>query len=106
MATGCRISLPGVAAPISSGSSANPADSAVISTGVSRSRLPRRTRSRPNGIAFVQREIDVVADLQNAVAGRDARQRDESDHAGDGKRLTGDPQGGDAADQRQRHACP
>src|SRR5262249_46399113 len=48
-ATGCRISLPGVAASMRSGNNAKPAESAVISTGVSRSRLPRRTSSRPNG---------------------------------------------------------
>ncbi len=73
-ATGCRISLPGVAASISSGSSATPAASAVISTGVSRSRLPRTTSSRPNGSPSSQRQIDVVADLEDAVARGDAGQ--------------------------------
>jgi hypothetical protein len=33
--------------------------------------------------AFLDGEIDIVADLENAVACRDARQRDEADHAGD-----------------------
>ena len=42
--------MPGAAAPIISGTSATPADSAVISTGVSRSRLPRTTSSRPHGM--------------------------------------------------------
>ena len=52
---------------------------------------------------LAQSEIDVVADLENAVAGRDPRQRDEANHAGDGQRLTGQRQRRDRTDQRQRH---
>jgi len=40
-ATGCRISRPGSSAPIKSGVSASPAQSAVIRTGLRRSMLPR-----------------------------------------------------------------
>ena len=46
-ATGCRISRPGSPAPNSSGVSARPAHSAVMSTGDSRSRLPRTTSAGP-----------------------------------------------------------
>ena len=104
-ATGCRISLPGVAASISSGTSATPADSAVISTGVSRSSAAAHDEVAAERHAFVQRQIDVVADLQDAVARRDAGQRDEADHAGDRERLAGDPERRDRADQRERHAA-
>ena len=63
------------------------------------------TSSGPNAICLAQGEIDVVADLENAVACRDSRQRDEADHAGDGQRLTGQRQRRDRTDQRQRHAA-
>ena len=61
------------------------------------------TSSRPELHLLVQGEIDVVAYLENAVAGRDPRQRDEADHAGDGQRLIGQRQRRDRADQRERH---
>ena len=48
-ATGCRISLPGWSPPIMSGSSAIAADTAVISTGVMRSRQARRIVARSKG---------------------------------------------------------
>ena len=60
-----------------------------------RSRLPRSTSSRPEGQALPQGQVDVMADLEDAVACRDARQRDEADHAGDRKRLACEPQRGD-----------
>ena len=101
MATGCRISLPGASAPIISGSSAKPAESAVISTGVSRSRLPRTIIRAAEGLALAQHQIDVVADLEDAVARADAAKRDEADHGRDRERLPGEPQGDDAADQGQ-----
>ena len=74
-ATGCRISRPGcVGAEQQRQSARSPADSAVISTGVSRSRLPRTISRAAEGLALVQRQIDVVADLQDAVAGARCRQ--------------------------------
>ena len=104
-ATGCRISLPGSSAPISSGTRAMPAASAVISTGVRRSSVPRITSCAPEALALEQRQVDVVADLEDAVARGDAGERDEADGAGDRERLAGDPQRRDAADQRQRHVA-
>ena len=43
-----------LAAPISSGTSATPAASAVMRTGVMRSRLPRTTSSVPNAMPSLQ----------------------------------------------------
>ena len=47
--------------------------------------------------------VDVVADHQDAVAGGDARERDEAHERGDAERLAGNDEGGDAADERERH---
>ena len=58
-----------VRASIISGMSATPADRAVMSTGVRRSRLGRVCQpAGPNGSPSLQQApIDVVADLQDAV---------------------------------------
>src|SRR5262249_29250339 len=57
----------------------------------------------PEAFAFVQGKIDIVRNLQDAVARRDAGERDESDHGGYRKRLRRDIQRDDAADQSQRN---
>jgi hypothetical protein len=46
-----------------------------------------------------------VADLEDAVAGTDACQGNETDHGGDRQWLAGDPQGDDAANERQRNVA-
>ena len=103
-ATGWRISLPAGSAPPSSGSSANAAASAVVSTGVRRSRLPRSTSASPNATPFEQAEIEEMAHLEDAVAQADAGERHEADHAGERQRQARDGERRDAADQRERHA--
>ena len=60
------------------------------------------TRSVPERLAFVEGEIDVMADLQDAVAGRDAGERDEADHRGDRQRLGGEVERDHRADQGER----
>ncbi len=55
--------------------------------------------------ALEQHEIDVVADLQDAVTRRDARERDEADGARHRERLAGDPQRRDAAYEGERHVA-
>ena len=105
MATGCRISLPGASAPIISGTSASPAESAVIRTGVNALEASAHDHLAAEPLALDQHEIDVVADLEDAVARTDAGKRDEADHGRHRKRLARDPKGRDAADQRQRHVA-
>jgi hypothetical protein len=78
-ATGCRISLPGASAASSSGVSAKAATSAVISTGVSRSSEPRTIMAWPKARPRTA-QVDVVADLEDAVARGNAGQRDEAHH--------------------------
>ena len=58
---------------------------------------------RPKCRALVEREVDVAADFQDAVAGADAGEGDKAHHAGDREGQSGDPQRRDAADQRQRN---
>src|SRR5262249_17423405 len=57
----------------------------------------------PEAFAFAQGKIDIVRNLQDDVARRDAGERDESDHGGYRKRLRRDIQCDDAADQSQRN---
>ena len=64
-----------------------PAVSAVISTGESRSRLPRRIIVSREALALVPHQVDVVRHEQDAVADRDAAERDEADQARHGQRL-------------------
>ena len=63
-----------------------PAVSAVISTGANRSRLPRSNHLLGEVFALFLHQVEVVRDEQNAVADRDAAQRDEADQAGDRQR--------------------
>src|SRR5262245_21439281 len=55
-------------------------------------------------LPFEEGEVDVVADLENAVARGDAGQRDEADHGGDRQGLADYRQRNDAADEGQRNA--
>ncbi len=55
----------------------------------------------PEALALVESQVDVVRDLEDAIAGRDAGERDEADHRGDRERLPGEVQRHDAADQRK-----
>ena len=102
MATGCRISLPGASAPIISGSSAKPADERRHQHRRQPLQAAAHDHAAAEGLAFAQHQVDVVADLEDAVARADAGERDEADHGRDRQRLPGEPQGDDAADQRQR----
>ena len=56
----------------------------------------------PERLALVQHQVDVVTDLEDAVAGADAGERDEADHRGHRQRLAREPQRDHAADQGQR----
>jgi hypothetical protein len=47
--------------------------------------------TRPEAFTLEQRQVDVVADLEDAVARRDAGERDEADGAGHRERLVGNP---------------
>ena len=79
-----------------------PAVSAVISTGESRSRLPRSTICLGEPLALLLHQVEVVGDEQDAVADRDAAERDEPDQARHRQRLLGDDQREHAADERRR----
>ena len=59
----------------------------------------------PEGHVLVQGQIDVVADLEDAVARGDAGQRDEADHRGDRQRLAGNHSAATLPIKRQRHAA-
>ena len=51
----------------------------------------------------MQDEIDVVRNLEDAVARRDPGEGHEANHAGDGKRQPGDPEGSDRSNQSKGH---
>ncbi len=53
-------------------------------------------------LTFKHGEVYVVTDLEDAVACRDAGQRDEANHTGDRQRLSGNPKRHYASDQGQR----
>jgi hypothetical protein len=55
------------------------------------------------GLAFEANQVGVVRELEDAVAGGDAGERDEADQRRDGQWLAREPQADDAADQCQRH---
>jgi hypothetical protein len=97
-ATGWRISLPGVAAS--------------ISNGTSRQRHQHRGEPleatpdhqiAPERHPLPERQIDVVADLQDTVARRYTGQRDEADHGRDRERLACQPECDHRPDQGERH---
>ena len=73
-ATGWRISLPGAAGSISSGTSATPAARARHQHRRQALQAAPHHKLATERHSFVQRQIDVVADLEDAVARRDAGQ--------------------------------
>src|SRR6266540_7024919 len=60
-------------------------------------------KGSPEAFAFVQGKIDIVRNLQDAVSCRNTSERDEADHGCHRKRLRGDIQRNNAADQSQRN---
>ena len=61
------------------GTSARPVANAVIRIGARRSSAPRSTSVAAESHAFLDLQVAVVADQHDAVARRDADDRDESD---------------------------
>ena len=81
-----QISLPCASTPIIDGNRANAEESAVIN---GRQPLEAATHDHRSAecLTFVQDEIDVVADLEDAVARTDAGHCYEAIHRGNGQRL-------------------
>jgi hypothetical protein len=99
MPIGTGIWFPGSLPASTSGTSARPAQSAVTSSGESRS-SDRARRLGERG-ALDRLQVLVLRDHHDAVARRDAEQRDEADQRSDAEHAAAQHRGDDAAGGRE-----
>ena len=101
MAIGCSISWPGMSPAITSGTSARPVARAVIRIGAAAPARPAG-RARAERHALLVFEVLEVADQHDAVAGRDAEDREEPDERAERDDAVAEETASDAADERHR----
>ena len=95
IAIGLTISRPATLPRITNGNTAAAVATATVNVGANRSCAPRRTSSAPKAWAPVEPESLEAIDQHDAVAGGDAKQREERDQRAERERS--------AVDERRQH---